>query len=223
MDKYIHVKLWYKRWVTEALYITSRSLWNNTLAYQIGISVVFYPCEMILSHIPLPARGKDKKRIATRRLHADCTLIHNVIVMSKWCHHVASQHIQDFSEAFFMFFQYKIWYLVVVNKKKNPLFLSGWDRNIHTSGSPFIITMQASWCQSVILGTYFVIPTSRSWWILIVLDNMDYPDCFLLASWLKYKFWMHIGSVSIRCFNWVPQHDKYQQRTEMYSHTIKQK
>ena len=35
--------------------------------------------------------------------------------------------IQDFLEAFFMFFPYKMGYLVV-SKKKNPLFVWGWDR-----------------------------------------------------------------------------------------------
>ena len=33
--------------------------------------------------------------------------------------YVAPQRIQDFLEAFFMFFQYKMMYLVV-SKKKNP-------------------------------------------------------------------------------------------------------
>ena len=32
--------------------------------------------------------------------------------MLKLCHNVSSQHIQDFLEVFFMFFQYKMWYLV---------------------------------------------------------------------------------------------------------------
>ena len=35
---------------------------NLFLAHQIGI-------EIILSHIPVPARGKDKKWTAARRLH----------------------------------------------------------------------------------------------------------------------------------------------------------
>ena len=46
----------------------------------------------------------------------------DVIVMLKCCHHVTSQRIQDFLEAFFMFFQYKMWYLVVSNKT-DPLFV----------------------------------------------------------------------------------------------------
>ena len=43
-----------------------------------------------------------------------------VIVMLKLRHHVTSQHIQDFLDVFFIFFQYKMRYLVV-SKKKNPL------------------------------------------------------------------------------------------------------
>ena len=92
----------------------------------------------------------------------------DVILKLKWRHHVASKWIQDFLEAFFMFFQYKMQYLVV-SRKKNPLFMWGWDRKIHPSRPPFVITWQAaSWCQTVILGTDFPIPPSHSWWILII-------------------------------------------------------
>ena len=57
-----------------------------------------------LSHIPIPARGKDKKWTAARRLQAGRTLIHDVIVMLKLLHHVPFQGIQDFLEVFFLFF-----------------------------------------------------------------------------------------------------------------------
>ena len=73
-----------------------------------------------LSHIHVPAHGKDKKWTATCLLPAGCMSISDIIVMLKWRHHVAFQWIQDFMEAFFMFFfQYEMWYLVV-SKKKNP-------------------------------------------------------------------------------------------------------
>ena len=133
--------------------------------------------------IPVPARGNDKRRTVARRPHASCTMFRDVIVMLKWRHHVASRRIQDFLEVFFMFsyikwgslylvvrkktnpsiaiffmfFQYKMRYLVV-SKKKNPLFVWEWNRKIRPSRSPFVITRQASWCQSVILGTDFSIP-----------------------------------------------------------------
>ena len=71
------------------------------LAHQIGISVVFIH---VRSHILVPARGKDKKQTTARRPHAKRTSIHDVIVMLKIRHHVASQRIQDFLEIFFMFF-----------------------------------------------------------------------------------------------------------------------
>ena len=45
-----------------------------------------------------------------------------LVVVLKLHHHVASKHIQDFLEVFFMFFQYKMMYLVV-SKEKNPLFV----------------------------------------------------------------------------------------------------
>ena len=44
----------------------------------------FYPREKILSHIPVQAHGKDKKkRTAARRPHAGRTSICDVIVMLK--------------------------------------------------------------------------------------------------------------------------------------------
>ena len=121
----------------------------------------FYPCEIILSHIPVPAHGKDKKRTITRRP----ALIGDIIVMLKCCHHVTLQQIHDFLEALFMFFQYKMWYLMV-RKKKNSLFMWGWDRKISPLWLPFVISQQAWWCQLVILRMGFSIPTSHSWWIL---------------------------------------------------------
>ena len=52
--------------------------------------------------------GKDKKRTAARLPHAGRTSFRDVIAMIKWRHHVASQRIQDFLEAFFHVFQYKM-------------------------------------------------------------------------------------------------------------------
>ena len=75
----------------------------------------FYACEIIPSHIPVPAQGKGNiKRTAARWPHAGPTSIRNVIVMLELRHHVASQLIiQEFLEYFFMFFQYIMRYLVV--------------------------------------------------------------------------------------------------------------
>ena len=53
---------------------------------------LFYPCEIILFHIPLPVLGKDKTNSRTS--------IRDVIDTLKCQHHVASQRIQDFLEAF---------------------------------------------------------------------------------------------------------------------------
>ena len=44
----------------------------------------------------------------------------------------------------------------------------GWDSKIRALWSLFVITRQASWCQSAILGRDFSIPPSHVWWILIV-------------------------------------------------------
>ena len=56
----------------------------------------FYQCEKFYLTYPVPIRGKDKKRTAEH-------LIPEIIVMLKLCHHVTSQRIQDFLEAFFKF------------------------------------------------------------------------------------------------------------------------
>ena len=119
----------------------------------------FYPCKIILYHIPETARGKDKNE----KPHVSHTSIRDFILTLKWRHHIAFQRNLGFSGSLFnVFFQYEMRYLVV-SKKKNPLFVWGWDRKICPSRSPFVITWQASWCQSVILGTDFSIPPSHSW------------------------------------------------------------
>ena len=51
------------------------------------------------SHTPIPALGKDEELTATRWLHLDPW----PVIMLKWRHHVASQHIQDFLKVFFKF------------------------------------------------------------------------------------------------------------------------
>ena len=60
-------------------------------------------CEKILSHTPVPARGKDKKQNADRWPHAGRTSIRDVIVMLRLRHHVACLRIRDFLEVFLMF------------------------------------------------------------------------------------------------------------------------
>ena len=79
-----------------------------------------------LSHIPVPAGGKDKKkRTAARRPHAGRRWIRDVIKMLKWHHHVASQRIRIFWEPFSYSTNIKCngkWYLVI-RRKNNPLFV----------------------------------------------------------------------------------------------------
>ena len=76
----------------------------------------FYPCEISLAHIPVPAHGKEKKKTATHQRHVRSTSICDIIVMLKLCHYVATHRIQDSLEVFFRLFQNEIRYLVV-NKK----------------------------------------------------------------------------------------------------------
>ena len=79
----------------------------------------------------------------------------------------ASQHIHKLLGAFL---KHKMRYLMQ-RKKKNPLFAWGWDRKVRPSRPPFVITRQASWCQTVILGTDFSITSSHSRYILIISDH----------------------------------------------------
>ena len=61
-----------------------------------GFPLFFYPCEIILSQIPVLVHEKDKR-------HAGHTSICDVISMLKSRNHVASQGIQDFWKSFLCF------------------------------------------------------------------------------------------------------------------------
>ena len=50
----------------------------------------FYPCNIILSHILIPACRKGKNRTAARQPHTGRTSIHDVIVKLKLRRHFAS-------------------------------------------------------------------------------------------------------------------------------------
>ena len=145
--------------------------WVGIILFPLNINDGFYfsrtPDRNFRCTHPYQPMGKIKKRTAARRPHAGRKSFHDATIMLKWRHHIACQRILDFLEVFFMFFLYNMRYLVV-SKNKNLLFVWGWDRKIHPSWSPFAITRQALWCQSVILGTDFSIPLSHSWWILII-------------------------------------------------------
>ena len=76
------------------------------------ISFVFVHIDLLYHkyNILVPARGKDKKTNSS-------TLICDVIVMLKLCHHIVSQRIQDF--LVLMFFQFKMRYVVVSKEKES--------------------------------------------------------------------------------------------------------
>ena len=154
------------------------------LSQQIWISVVF-------SHLTYPYQpvGNIKNVWA----HSGRTLIPNVIVMFKWRHHVASLRIKDFMEAFFMFIHSKMRYLVV-SKKRNPLFMWGWDRKIRPLRPPFVITWQASLSPTLIFGMFFFYPT-----LTLMMDSWIFfiPACQLrdisLCHHSKWSvFWFFI-------------------------------
>ena len=161
------------------------------LAHQIWISVVLPIWDIsISSHIPVPARGKDKEWTAAWWLQVDPWL-HCSVKMASPCRISANS---GFSGKLFHVLFFPIWNAVLsVSKKKNTLFVWGWDRKIHPSWSPFVITQQASWCQSV---TDFSIPPSHSWWILIFYQKGS------RFWWLKVKASSsnRINRVSLRKF-----------------------
>ena len=105
---------------------------------------------------PVPTCGKDKKEIAARWLHIN-PWHHCNVQMRSPCHILA---FSGFSWSFYL----------VVCKKKNPLFMWGLDRKICPSRSPFVITRQASWCQTVILRTDFSITPLHSRLTLIFFN-----------------------------------------------------
>ena len=92
---------------------------------------------------PVPACGKDTNWTVARRKISD------VIGTLKCRHHVNSHLIM------WAFFKHKMRNLMV-SKKKTPLFVWEGDRKIHPSRFPIVITRQASWSQTVVLGTDFL-------------------------------------------------------------------
>ena len=112
----------------------------------------------------VPAGGKEQ-------LHVDLWRHWNVKMTSP-CHISAYSGL---SGRLFHVFQYKMRFFVM-SKKRNALFVWGWDRKIHLSWSLFVNTRQASWCQSVILKTDFFIQPSQSWWILIICVYTCCPE-----------------------------------------------
>ena len=92
---------------------------NGTVGPRVGIflSPLNTNDGFYLSHIPVPACWRDKYPTATLRLHTSHMMFPLVIVMLKWRQHVTFQRIQDFLEAFFIFFKYKMLCLVVSKKR----------------------------------------------------------------------------------------------------------
>ena len=67
----------------------------------------FNPSDIILSHMPVSARGKDKKTNSRTSAARWPQVDRDVILMLKIRHDVTSQRIQDFLDIFFMFYNFK--------------------------------------------------------------------------------------------------------------------
>ena len=112
--------------------------------------------EIYLTYIPCTSPKGGKKQTDAHRKTSD------IIVKLKWHHHIL-WHLSVCRNFWEHILNIKIWYLMV-SKKKSVLFVWGWNIKICPLGSPFVITRQASWCQTV---------------ILIVMSNSDPQDRFL--------------------------------------------
>ena len=128
------------------------------LAHQIGISVIFTHVRYYSHTLTSPReRWKTNSRtLAARR-------VRYVIVSA--CRISA---YSGFSGSLFHIFQYK-WGIEWWARKRIHYSCEDGIENpsLRPSRLPIVITRQASWCQSMILGTDFSIPPSHSWWILI--------------------------------------------------------
>ena len=114
--------------------------------------------------------------------HFGRTSTRDAIVMLKLRHHVASQRIQDFLEAFFHVIQYKMRYLVV-SKKNNPLFVWGCDRKsvprdhrLSSLGKPRNGNRRSS-------GRIFLSHPSNSWSVLSI-------NTISMCEEMFYQLWI---------------------------------
>ena len=120
--------------------------WDNlVIAHQIGVSALF----TYVRKFPVPTRKKDKNRTATRRKDPPVGKIklNSQTSDDKWrdCYfgwrHHAMSHFSVFKNFWKLFFKYKN---RVLNgeQEKESINRVRWDRKIHHSGSPFVITLK---------------------------------------------------------------------------------
>ena len=104
----------------------------------------------------------------------------NLIAMLKWRHHVLS-HLSVFTN-FLELFKDKMWH-VMVSKKMNPLFVWGWDRKKLSLPR---IAVASLVMPTAIFGTACSIPSSHSWYNLIILPLCVY---LCLCSIVSFCLW----------------------------------
>ena len=187
-------RLFFFNWLSATNGTTS---WENLfLAHQIWISFV-------LTHVRwFYLKIKTNSCMLVARWPHICLWCHCKVKITSPC---CISAYSGFSGSLFLkFFQYKMRYLVVSNCRKfNPLFVWGWDRKIRPSWSPFVITLQALWCQSVILRTDFSIPPSHSWWILLFYHKVSAaskPDFVAVKQQRQKPVWASVQSDQrLRC------------------------
>ena len=114
-----------------------------------------------------------------------------MLKMTSWCCVSAISGIFG-GGLFLMFIKYKMRYLIV-RQKNNPLLVCELDRKIRPSRSPIVITRQASWCQSVILGTdYLFHPHTH--------DRFFYYCCCYFCCCCLAIVFCKLNVISMSCF-----------------------
>ena len=118
----------------------------------------------------VPARGKDKK---PEQPHVGCTSICDVIVVLKWRHHVASQRIQDFLEALFMFSNIKCSTLWWTSKRMHNSCEDGIDKSVPRDHRFASLVMS--------IGD----PLDRFFYAILTLMMYSYSLCLLLRTFVN--------------------------------------
>ena len=162
----------------------------------------FYPCEIVLSHTPIPAIGKYKKnRTAARLPHVD-PWRHCFVIMTSPCRISA---YSGFSGSLFHIFSSIKWGIRWWARKRIHYSCEGEmeksvprDHRLPSLGKPPDANRWSS-------GQVFSIPPSHSWWILIVSPDRRLEE--LMTQYQKIKIcsrnnfwstaWRSIGSGQI--------------------------
>ena len=144
------------------------SYWNNGPSGWDFPVLTEHQLWLLLISNACTSRGKNQSW--NDQLHVVHTPARDVILMLMTSPRRNSAYSGFSGSLFHVFFSIKLRYLVV-SKKKNPLFVWGWDIKTLPSWSPFVITRQPSDDKRWSRGTYFSIPSSHESWSEFVITR----------------------------------------------------